>query len=1105
MKHLKKSYLARYIILMSSLLIINVVLGVLLGLQSSSSLKEQINSRMMDISRTAAAMINGDDLRDIRGEDKGTPKYENIMSILNYFRNYTELQYIYCVKKTDNGPFVFILDTDPDDPGEYGDPIIYTDALNEANNGKTTVDDDAYEDQWGTFYSAYCPVFDSNGRVGGIIAVDYSKEWYDKQMVAQIRTTIIVIGTSFMIGTIMIVVMSKIAGKRRKINEHLSKQLSSTADIYIAMHEIDFVTNTINEVRNDGTDVSAMLGGRNTDCQQVISRMMDALTDSASHDKMLDFVDFSKLDMRLREHNTMTADFLNSEGKWCKARFIVSGRLPDGSVSNAMFLIEDIDEEKRCRDMVFDTAQQLSHQLRSIADIYTAVYDVDIINDSFVEISANDMFVVNSVGNDVNNAQKTLKSAMTKLTNDLFKEDVLKFVEYSNIEKNVAQSGIATIEFLNSRDKWSRGRFIVSERTEDGRISHVIWAVENIDTERKERDKLRDISERALAASEAKSSFLSNMSHEIRTPINAVLGMNEMILRESNDKNIIEYSESIKTAGSTLLGLINDILDFSKIEAGKLEIIPVEYDLSIVINDLVNMIQPKVDNKGLELVLDINDTIPKNLFGDEVRIKQIITNILTNAVKYTEEGTVTFGMQYKKMPGDPNSIILTVSVKDTGIGIKEEEISKLFSKFDRIEEKRNRHIEGTGLGMSITQCLLEMMGSTLEVDSTYGVGSTFSFNLKQKVMKWESINDYEQAYKEKLEKREKYHHKFTAPDAWVLVVDDILVNLKVFKNLLKNTEVNIDMTQSGEEGLDLMRRRRYDIIFLDHMMPEKDGIEVLNELMAHENPNTDTAKVCLTANAVSGAKQKYIDAGFDDYLSKPIDPQKLEEMLIQYIPENKVVYSVAEVSEEKILPEDDTVIPEFIYGITEINPQFGIRNCGGRGSFVQTLNTFSKSIDGYLRDIQKSYNANDIRNTTSKIHAFKSLLKIVGAAILGEMAQELENAGNENDILKLEFNISPFLSRCKLLSKRLEPLKEQEEEDNIGLPSLSDEKYKEACMKMKYLAEECDSLGILDEIDELKKYNWDREQSEKIKSIQKAVDELEYEEIAELLDEFDSI
>ncbi|MCR4817957.1 MAG: hypothetical protein K5841_03245, partial [Fretibacterium sp.] len=303
---------------------------------------------------------------------------------------------------------------------------------------------------------------------------------------------------------------------------------------------------------------------------------------------------------------------------------------------------------------------------------------------------------------------------------------------------------------------------------------------------------LRRQTEIAATANRAKSAFLSNMSHEIRTPINAVLGMNEMILRESDEENIIEYSENIRTAGNTLLGLVNDILDFSRIESGKMEIVPVDYELSSLINDLVNMIQARADKKGLLLRLDFDENTPKLLNGDDVRIKQVVTNLLTNAVKYTEKGSVTLHIGYERIPDDPKGVLLDFSVSDTGIGIKPEDIEKLFSQFERIEEKRNRNIEGTGLGMNITKSLLEMMGTSLKVDSVYGKGSTFSFRLRQKVVKWEKMGNYKAARSLSLSERKKDREKFTAPDAVVLMVDDTPMNLTVFKNLLKRTLMQVD-------------------------------------------------------------------------------------------------------------------------------------------------------------------------------------------------------------------------------------------------------------------------------------------------------------------------
>ncbi|MGN0665674.1 MAG: cache domain-containing protein [Huintestinicola sp.] len=406
-------------------------------------------------------------------------------------------------------------------------------------------------------------------------------------------------------------------------------------------------------------------------------------------------------------------------------------------------------------------------------------------------------------------------------------------------------------------------------------------------TEWQERvnSELKEAADKAISAGKSKNDFLANMSHEIRTPINAVLGMNEMILRECSDKQIIEYAENIRSAGRTLLSLINEILDFSKIESGKMEIIPVEYDVSQLIGDLVNMIKTRADKKGLKFITEIDGNIPSVLYGDDVRIRQIITNILTNAVKYTQKGTVRLKMNLLDI--SEGIAKLEVSVSDTGMGIREEDLAKLFTSFQRLDQERNRNIEGTGLGINIVQSLLKMMGSELNVASVYGVGSTFSFIIQQKVISTAAIGSLNSkirtAHQHEAEKSIK-----TAPEARVLIVDDNETNLLVAKSLLKRTLVETDTASGGKECISLLEKKMYDIVFLDHMMPEMDGIETL-KIIKERQLALGTAIIALTANAVSGAKQEYMDAGFDDYLSKPISGAALEECLFKYLDHSLIV------------------------------------------------------------------------------------------------------------------------------------------------------------------------------------------------------------------------
>jgi signal transduction histidine kinase/CheY-like chemotaxis protein len=430
--------------------------------------------------------------------------------------------------------------------------------------------------------------------------------------------------------------------------------------------------------------------------------------------------------------------------------------------------------------------------------------------------------------------------------------------------------------------------------------------------------KLTVAAEAANQANEAKSYFLSTMSHDIRTPMNAIIGMNEMILRDSHDDEILMYSENIRAAGNTLLGIINDILDFSKIEAGKMEIINVDYNCASLLNDIVNMVQRKADEKNLIFKLDVDPNIPRCLHGDEIRIKQVITNILSNAVKYTKEGGVTFSINSTKCEDNPDYVMLHVSVEDTGIGIKKEDLDKLFAAFERIDEKKNRNIEGTGLGMAIAQSFLDMMGSSIQVESEYGRGSVFSFDLKQKVVKWDPLGEFDSAYKSFLKEREQYKVRFVASDARILVVDDNEINLKVFGNLLRETKIQIDTAESGDACLTLFKRNFYDVIFLDHMMPDKDGIETIKEMKeCTDTPNAKTPVICLTANAVSGMREMYINAGFDDYLTKPIDTGRLENMLLTYL-SSDLIKKVADETEQKhkILLVDEDI--QFLRRLMEL-------------------------------------------------------------------------------------------------------------------------------------------------------------------------------------------
>ena len=411
-------------------------------------------------------------------------------------------------------------------------------------------------------------------------------------------------------------------------------------------------------------------------------------------------------------------------------------------------------------------------------------------------------------------------------------------------------------------------------------------------------DQQTQITEQLELANESKSQFLANMSHEIRTPINAILGLNEMILREYQNPAINEYATDVKHAADALLSLVNDILDFSKIEAGKMTLVEGEYSLYTLLTDIVNLMRFRAEKKNLTLQLEYDESLPNLLYGDEARIRQVLLNLLSNAVKYTEKGGVT--LRASGVLAE-DALRLTIEVIDTGIGIKEEDIGHLYQKFERIEEKRNRSIEGTGLGINITVGLLSLMDSSLQVKSVYGEGSTFGFTVLQRITGEGTIGA--QATKEQADKaaassgkkklglkKKQSANQFRCENVRILLVDDNALNRKVIKGLLKNTGIEIDDVDNGYDCIAMAATNDYDMVLLDHMMPNMDGLETLAEMQRTipEYENHEIPVVALTANAIMGAEERYLKAGFDAYLSKPVMPEALDEMLFRYIRKDKV-------------------------------------------------------------------------------------------------------------------------------------------------------------------------------------------------------------------------
>ena len=741
----KRSLSTKIVLMVECILLISSILFCSVSIyRSRIGIRKSIQQRMLDIANCASGSISGEVMKTLSEDTVGSISYTKIYDTLAVFRDNVELEYVYCIKQVGENDFIFTMDLDQVTPASYGDPVEYTDALALAGKGKASVDEVPYTDQWGEFYSAYSPVFDAEGNVAGIVAVDFSVNWFEDQLSYQTRSTVI--------GYLIVLFISLLVGA---------------------------------------------------------------------------------------------------------------------------------------------------------------------------------------------------------------------FLSFFTVRPYVKAQGQLITEKI-----------------------------------------------RAESANNAKSDFLANMSHEIRTPINAVLGMNEMIIRENHKamdlassdpmlvqeslENISVYAGDVKKAGHNLLAIVNDILDFSKIEAGRMDLLEAPYQLSSLLNDINNMILFKAQDKGLKFTVEVDPSIPDELSGDEVRIRQIFTNLLNNAVKYTDKGSVSLKIRSKKL--EDNKINLVIIVWDTGIGIKPEDREVLFNKFERLEMERNSTVEGTGLGLAITKRLIDIMGGTIEVESEYGKGSIFTVSVPQKVVSEEPIGDLQIRLKENMPGDRPYRESFRAADATILIVDDTRINLTVAVNLLKNTKIKIDTATSGAEAVEMARKTRYDIIFMDQRMPEMDGTEAFHKIREDEDGlSKDVPVVCLTADAVIGAKEKYLAEGFSDYLTKPIDNYALEKMIMKYLPEDKYE-RVTDDSLTSAMKEDSGDDAFAILRSVGIEPKAGLKYCQDDEDLYRSLLTeYAYGEIEKAHYLQKSYDNENWHDYSIYVHALKSSSKMIGASALSMRAAKLEAASAAED------------------------------------------------------------------------------------------------------------
>lgn len=622
--------------------------------------------------------------------------------------------------------------------------------------------------------------------------------------------------------------------------------------------------------------------------------------------------------------------------------------------------------------------------------------------------------------------------------------------------------------------------------------------------------ELQDAMKAAKKAEDAKDIFLANMSHELRTPINTILGLNELIIRESQDEAIKEYALDIRQAGSILLTMISDILDFSKLEAGQLQLMEGIYDISSLLNDLINSISIQLRKKKLDLVLDIAKDFPYKLMGDEIHIRQIISNLLSNAVKFTEKGKITLHLGWKQLEKD--EIEIDVIVKDTGIGIKERDMPKLFGAFQRMDSSVRSKDKRTGLGLAITKRLIEMMGGELEVQSVYGKGSAFSFKLVQHVVDSAPLGDFEKQYKESLRSRENYQQKFIAPLGRILIVDDNTMNLAVAQGLLKQTRLQIDVASSGEECLELIKRKTYHLICLDHMMPVMDGVQTLHAIRAMEgNPSKDIPIIALTANAVTGAREFYINEGFQDYLTKPIDADKFENMLIEYLPDN-VVYLTEDQDMGREYEKEDAElalsIKESQLYMMGFNIRNGLKYMNGDkvlyGKVLRDFHTILKEKEEALKDFLKK---GDMPDYTITVHSLKGNARNVGADDLADEAFTLEKMSKAGQLEDVEVRSPILFSMMKNMRESLKVYLDYEEktgdvkeaEKDTAVKKITEDDWKKALQELADRLDDFDADSVNEKLKDLKRYDRPEADQKMLRLCEKAVKDYAYDIALEIV------
>ena len=624
-----------------------------------------------------------------------------------------------------------------------------------------------------------------------------------------------------------------------------------------------------------------------------------------------------------------------------------------------------------------------------------------------------------------------------------------------------------------------------------------VWRFMKNTVIRRQYNEIKQARDDAERANTAKTRFLANISHEIRTPINTILGMDEMIMREDATDvpkgyfmSMMNYAFDIKNASDTLLGLINDLLDISKIESGKMHLVEQEYDVQELLRSIVSMIRVKSTEKELMFDVVVDDLIPKRLYGDDGKIKQVVLNLLTNAVKYTAKGEVILNVSMDERNNDMAKI--RFSVKDTGIGVKPEDMDKLFTAYERLDEQKNSGIQGTGLGLDISRRFAELMGGTLTCESVYGEGSEFILTVDQKIADASPIGVFMEH--DDSDVKGPYVPQFVAPDADVLVVDDNPMNLNVIKGLLKATKIFVTTASGGEECLEKMKSTKFNVVLLDHMMPGMDGIETVGHIREFD---PDIPVYALTANATAG-EEFYKSKGFTGYLSKPIDSLVLEKTIMRHLPEEIMFKPEREdaVAELESIPEE----LNWIYDVDGIDVDEGIKNSGGIAQFIFSLKLFLDTIEGNAKVISDAYEAGDLRLYTIKVHALKSSCRIIGATEMSKLAESLEDAGNKENKEFIDMSTDELLKGYLEYEDKLSRLAEGENQDEASdKEDIPEDELKDAYEALKEMIPQMDYDAVEMILDQLKEYNLPKEDKDKMAELSKMLKVFDWEGMEALL------